>query len=53
MPEEKSYIIYRSFAKLDKEPWENVRKELVEVKGLDNAIAIKLDEYIKLKGEPL
>ena len=38
---------------MDKESWETVKKELIEVKGLDNAMAEKLGEFVKLKGEPM
>lgn len=31
-------------------PWADVKKEMVEEKGLDGAIADKIGEYVKLKG---
>ena len=37
-PMEKFKTICSSVDKLDKEPWESVRKELIEVKELDSAI---------------
>lgn len=31
-------------------PWIEVRKEMVDEKGLDPAVADKIGEYVKLKG---
>ena len=39
--------------KLDKLPWEEVRKEMVEVKGLAGEVADKLSKYILKKNEPM
>lgn len=36
--------------KLDKLPWADVRKEMVEEKGLDGAIADKIETYVVRKG---
>ncbi|KAH8414737.1 hypothetical protein KR215_001613 [Drosophila sulfurigaster] len=36
--------------KLDKSPWEEVRKEMVDEKGLDGAVADKIGEYVRLSG---
>ncbi|CAG8631894.1 302_t:CDS:2, partial [Racocetra persica] len=36
--------------KLDKLPWEDVRKEMTEEKGLDPDVADRIGEYVKLKG---
>ncbi|CAG8528368.1 9714_t:CDS:10, partial [Scutellospora calospora] len=36
--------------KLDKLPWEDVKKEMTEEKGLDPKIADCIGEYVKLKG---
>ncbi|RIB05875.1 hypothetical protein C2G38_2218462 [Gigaspora rosea] len=36
--------------KLDKLPWEDVKKEMTEEKGLDPNIADRIGEYVKLKG---
>ncbi|KAG9304750.1 hypothetical protein G9A89_003924 [Geosiphon pyriformis] len=36
--------------KLDKLPWEDVRKEMTEEKALDPDIADKIGEYVQLKG---
>jgi histidyl-tRNA synthetase len=32
-------------------PWEDVRKEMTEEKGLDGEVADRIGEYVKLKGE--
>ncbi|XP_033212969.1 histidine--tRNA ligase, cytoplasmic isoform X2 [Belonocnema kinseyi] len=37
--------------KLDKSPWEEVRKEMVEEKNLDGAIADKIGAYVSLSGQ--
>ncbi|CAG8790032.1 13851_t:CDS:10, partial [Dentiscutata erythropus] len=39
--------------KLDKLPWEDVRKEMTEEKGLDPSIADRIGEYVKLKDQSL
>ncbi|CAO3590654.1 unnamed protein product [Absidia cylindrospora] len=36
--------------KLDKLPWEDVKKEMTVEKGLDEQVADKIGEYVKLKG---
>lgn len=36
--------------KLDKSPWEVVKKEIVEEKGQTEEVADKIGEYVKLKG---
>ena len=33
-------------------PWEDVKKEMTEEKGLDSAVADKIGEYVKHKGGP-
>lgn len=33
--------------------WENVRKEMVEEKGLEGAVADKIGEYVKRKGKSM
>ncbi|CAE6477359.1 unnamed protein product [Rhizoctonia solani] len=38
--------------KLDKLPWQDVKKEMVEEKGLAEHVADKIGEYVKLKGGP-
>ncbi|KAK0657337.1 hypothetical protein B0T16DRAFT_452813 [Cercophora newfieldiana] len=37
--------------KLDKMPWEDVRKEMVDEKGLDPVIADKIGKWVVLKGQ--
>lgn len=39
--------------KLDKEPWEAVRAEMVDEKGLPPAVADRIGEFVVLRGEPL
>ena len=39
--------------KLDKLPWAEVRKEMVEVKKLDGEVADKLSKYILKKNDPM
>ncbi|KAJ9078965.1 Cytoplasmic and mitochondrial histidine tRNA synthetase [Entomophthora muscae] len=50
VPEDKIRPISSAVDKSDKLSWEEVRKEMVEEKGLDGAVADKIGEYIKLKG---
>jgi len=38
--------------KLDKEPWSEVRREMVEDKGLAAASADKIGTFVQRKGEP-
>ncbi|BGP14605.1 Cytoplasmic and mitochondrial histidine tRNA synthetase [Rhodosporidiobolus nylandii] len=52
VPEDKIRTISSAVDKLDKMPWEDVRKEMVEEKGLDGAAADRIGEYVKLKGGP-
>lgn len=33
--------------------WEGVKKEMVEEKGLDGAVADKIGEYVKQKGKQM
>lgn len=37
--------------KLDKSPWEEVKKEMVEEKGLSEETANKIGDYVKLNGK--
>eukprot|EP00919_Chromeraceae_sp_WS-2016_P007339 GHVR01017268.1.p1 GENE.GHVR01017268.1~~GHVR01017268.1.p1 ORF type:complete len:479 (+),score=137.37 GHVR01017268.1:710-2146(+) len=39
-----------SIDKLDKETWENVKKELIDVKGLDEAVANKIGNFVTIRG---
>merc|ERR1719381_306083 len=36
--------------KLDKSPWEEVRKEMVDEKGLDEAAADRIGEFVRMSG---
>jgi len=42
--------ICSSVDKLDKSPWEEVRKEMVDEKGLDEASADKIGEFVRMNG---
>jgi len=42
--------ICSSVDKLDKSPWEEVRKEMVEEKGLDDAAADRIGEFVRMSG---
>ncbi len=44
--------ICSSIDKLDKEPWERVRDELINVKGLTEEMCAKLEKFVKLVGKP-
>jgi len=44
--------ICSSVDKLDKEPWEKVKEELITVKGLTEEMANNLAKYVKLVGKP-
>ncbi|KAI9298472.1 histidyl-tRNA synthetase [Neoconidiobolus thromboides FSU 785] len=50
VPEDKIRPISSAVDKSDKLPWEEIKKEMVEEKGLDANVADKIGEYIKLKG---
>ncbi|CAI8050354.1 Histidine--tRNA ligase [Geodia barretti] len=50
VPPEKFRSICSSVDKLDKTEWEEVKKEMVEGKGLEEAVADKIGEYVKLSG---
>lgn len=50
VPVDKFRPICSAVDKLDKSPWEDVRKEMVEEKGLDGTIADIIGEYVKLSG---
>jgi len=53
VPAEKLRPICSAIDKLDKESWETVKKEMTVVKGLDESVADKLGEYVKIAGAPL
>ncbi|KAI8871459.1 histidyl-tRNA synthetase [Ramicandelaber brevisporus] len=50
VPADKIRTISSAVDKLDKLPWADVRKEMVEEKGLDAAVADRIGEYVKLRG---
>lgn len=50
VPADKTRAISSSVDKLDKSPWEEVRKEMVEEKGLSGEVADKIWEYVQKKG---
>ncbi|KAF7347238.1 Histidine--tRNA ligase, mitochondrial [Mycena venus] len=52
VPEDKIRTISSAVDKLDKLPWAEVKKEMTAEKGLDEAIADKIGEYVKHKGGP-
>lgn len=50
VPEEKTRPISSAVDKLDKMPWADVRKEMVDEKGLDGAVADRIETYVMNKG---
>lgn len=50
VPQDKIRPISSAVDKLDKMPWTDVRKEMVEDKGLDGAVADKIETYVMQKG---
>ncbi|KAJ6601111.1 hypothetical protein DFH09DRAFT_1126889 [Mycena vulgaris] len=52
VPADKIRTISSAVDKLDKLPWLEVKKEMTAEKGLDEAIADKIGEYVKHKGGP-
>jgi len=44
--------ICSSVDKLDKEPWEKVKEELITMKGLTEEMTNNLEKYVKLIGKP-
>jgi histidyl-tRNA synthetase len=50
VPAEKVRAISSAVDKLDKSPWDVVKKEMVEEKGLAEDVADKIGEYVKNKG---
>eukprot|EP00727_Mastigamoeba_balamuthi_P009990 m51a1_g5613 putative histidine-trna ligase (554) ;mRNA; r:726394-728619 len=52
VPKEKFHPICSAVDKLDKLPWEEVCKEMTEVKGLDPAIAEQIRTFVTLSGKP-
>lgn len=52
VPEDKFRAICSSVDKLDKTPWDEVRKEMVEIKHLDPQVADKIQTFVSLNGNP-
>ncbi|EMD42286.1 hypothetical protein CERSUDRAFT_110813 [Gelatoporia subvermispora B] len=52
VPPEKIRTISSAVDKLDKMSWADVKKEMMEEKGLDPAVADRIGEYVKHKGGP-
>lgn len=51
-PKEKFNQICSAIDKLDKMEWKDVRKELVEDKGIKAEAADKIGEFVKYQGSP-
>lgn len=51
VPEDKIRTISSAVDKLDKSPWAEVRREMVEEKGLAEAVADKIGEWVVHKGQ--
>ena len=52
VPSDKFRTICSAVDKLDKEPWEEVKREMVEDKGLKSEVADKIGTFVLKKGEP-
>lgn len=50
VPADKIRPISSAVDKLDKMPWAEVRKEMVDEKGLDGAVADRIEKYVMQKG---
>ncbi|KAJ5138427.1 Histidine-tRNA ligase/ATP phosphoribosyltransferase regulatory subunit [Penicillium bovifimosum] len=50
VPEDKLRPISSAVDKLDKMPWADVRKEMVDDKGLDGEVADRIEKYVMHKG---
>lgn len=50
VPSDKTRAISSAVDKLDKSPWEEVRREMTEDKGLDGGVADKIGTYVSRKG---
>lgn len=51
VPQDKFRTICSAVDKLDKSEWDEVRKEMVEEKGLDGAVADKIGTYVSKSGQ--
>ncbi|CEL93096.1 unnamed protein product [Vitrella brassicaformis CCMP3155] len=52
VPQQKFRPICSAIDKLDKEPWDNVKREMIDEKGLREEVADRIGEYVVLKGRP-
>ena len=52
VPADKFRSICSAVDKLDKEPWSEVRREMVEEKGLAGDVADRIGDFVVLRGEP-
>lgn len=50
VPVDKFRSICSAVDKLDKSPWEEVKKEMIDEKGLEEKVANKIGEYVRLSG---
>lgn len=50
VPKEKTRMTSSAVDKLDKLPWEEVRKEMTEEKGLDGEVADRIWQFVQKKG---
>ncbi|KAF2498499.1 histidyl-tRNA synthetase [Lophium mytilinum] len=50
VPTDKLRTISSAVDKLDKSPWDEVRREMTEEKGLDPEVADKIGQYVNFKG---
>ncbi|KAG2427701.1 hypothetical protein HYH02_014533 [Chlamydomonas schloesseri] len=53
VPAQKFRPICSAIDKLDKEPWEVVKAEMVNDKGLPEAVADTIGQFVVLRGEPM
>ncbi|KAF3527284.1 hypothetical protein DY000_02044038, partial [Brassica cretica] len=53
VPAEKFRTICSSIDKLDKQSFEQVKKEMVEEKGLSSEVADRIGSFVKEKGDPM
>ena len=53
VPPQKFRPICSAIDKLDKEPWEVVRAEMVEENGLSGEVADRIGEFVVLRGRPI
>ncbi|KAI5626782.1 histidine--tRNA ligase, cytoplasmic isoform 2 [Silurus asotus] len=50
VPDEKFRTICSTVDKLDKMPWEDVKSELINIKGLSEDVADQIGEYVSMQG---